>query len=407
MKERSAGKTIRDIVMSKEVIFSLLVAFIYFFNFFHQSRYGAIECDTQIHLSYVRYLFETGHLPAVKQSYPLFFYVIALFVVIFRNYTIATLLFLVIWAFAANLIQIRFIRSFVNTGTEWYAVLAGSALSFVWPVTSAILSLFMDPSEFNANMQLVYLTSGATAPFHSLTYLCVKPFALLSVYFFYRMISEDDPEVKHVVGLAVAMLLSVLAKPCFYQAFAPAGFIFTVICFLMKRYKFGKCFTIGLGFVPATAWVIYTMLSDINEAYPMAFMPFSGMNYYNDGVPAVIIIVRTLAYALFVIAVSVIMKKWSGEMTVAVLIYMCGAMEWFFINFTTSPGTLDMLWGYSISVYILFTVSAAHFKNLLNTKNNKIVMIAGNTMLALHSITGILVYVVFWASSWIGWLGLS
>ena len=129
----------RQTLNKKALIFSIIVSLIYLFNFFHQVRYGSGETDSYYHLSYVRALFADGVLPKSQQSYPLFFYVIALFVLILRNYTIAALLFVAIWAFASNYLQIELINKLSGKDNGWYAVLVGSALSFIWPISTHAL----------------------------------------------------------------------------------------------------------------------------------------------------------------------------------------------------------------------------------------------------------------------------
>lgn len=182
------------------IVLSMAVTLIYLWAFFNQARYSATDTDTAVHLQYVRnLLLYTGHLPTLQRGYPLFFYIIALFVLIFRNYTFAALLFVTIWSFGTNFLQISFTRYFLDreykdAGMGIYASLAGTAMSFVWPMTTGLLKTVTAYDQFFSSLLHVYLRSGATAEYHNLTYLCLKPFALATVFYFIRYIDENRQE---------------------------------------------------------------------------------------------------------------------------------------------------------------------------------------------------------------------
>lgn len=388
-------------VNKRAVIFSVIVSLIYLFNFFHQVRYGSGETDSYYHLSYVRALFEDGALPKSQQSYPLFFYVIALFVVIFRNYTIATLLFVAIWAFVSNYLQIELVNKLSGKDNGWYAVLAGSALSFIWPISTHALDFIGGERSFWGSMLNVYLTSGATAPYHNLTYLCAKPFALLTIYAFLTILdsNKEKAPTRVYILLTVSLLLSVLAKPCFYQCFAPAGTLFVVGYFIKGKCKeLKKCLIIAATFMPATLWILFSMTMKVQ---PIAFSPFEGIMMNNsDGTSVVVILGRAIAYVLFVCVCLVVNKCIDKHMVLGFLVYGFGVIEWTMLIFPLEKGALDMMWGYNMAVYLLFLFAVVALKKVYDIKLNKILFVAANVLLFTHAALGIIIFTQTWIDSY-------
>ena len=391
----------RNIRSFKLILFSIIVSGIYLFNFFHQVRSGSGETDSYYHLSYVQVLFNDGFLPKSQQSYPLFFYVIAFFVIVFRNYTVAALLFVLIWAFISNLLQIKIIQDLLDDCNNDYAIWMGSALSFVWPISIHALDFLKGETSYWNSMLHVYLTSGATAPYHNLTYLCVKPFALLSIYTFLRILRTDDDKEqrKYAIGLALAMLLSVLAKPCFYQCFAPAGTIFVIVYFINRQFKeLKKCLMMAGAFVPATLWVLFSMTMKVQ---PIAFSPFEGiMMNNNDGTSVIVILGRAIAYVLFVTVCMIVNKHKESNMILGFLIYLFGVAEWTMLIFPLEKGALDMMWGYNMSVYLLFLFAIVSAIKFYNARRNKILFWVGNGIFGLHALLGLIIFTNTWFDSY-------
>ena len=388
------------------IVMSSIVSLVYLFNFFHQARYGGIECDTWYHLRYVRSLIEANDLPKSQQGYPMFFYLIALGVKITGNYSISAFIFIMVWSFMTNVIQIMVLKSFLEDFSERYIILTGSALSFLWPISYKVFRpLFTDSSYWN-NMLGVYLRSGATAPYQNLTYLCSKPFAILSVYFFIRIFESKEKEVrKPLVWFGITLFLSVLAKPNFYQCFAPAGVIVTIIFFLKNGKKeFFRCLKVAIAYLPATFWVLYSMTMKVQ---PVGISPFEGINYFDDGLSIPIVLIRAIVFALFTLVCAIYYKYYDRLTLVAILTYVFGTLEWLMLIFPLEKGALDMLWGYDVAMYILFFATIVIAARLYELKKNKCIYVIGNIILSAHAIVGILVFILTWITHWQSYLSLG
>lgn len=376
----------------KALIISVVVTLIYVYNFYPYIT--ADSGDTFDHLNNVRRLLDEGHLPLSRRAYPLFFYTIAALVKVFNDFTLATVVYVILFALCSNVLQIYGIKRIFGT-SDWYACLAGSALSFIWPIT---LKVFASDGGFTSTMLGIYLTSGATAPYHNLTYLCAKPFAMASLILFVLILKSDKKlEIKMAILLAFSMLLSVLAKPCFYQCFAPAGTIFTIGFFFNKKCKeLIRCITIALAFIPATVWVVYSMSYNVT---PLGFSPFESVMLYNtDGTSIPVIIIRAVIYAIFVLVAVLAVGgenrgKQLGIYALGALTFVFGLLEWIILIFPDQKWTLDTLWGYNIAMYVLFFISAGVAYSLVD--KNKIVYWISNVLLCAHTVFGLLMFLRF------------
>ena len=399
------------------VLLSFAVSLIYMYDFYHMVTPTGVEnSDTKIQIGYVLEWCDTGHLPVMCQAYPLYYIVIRGLHHFIDNWIAVIMVFCSMWSFVANIVQIILIRDLLrnmeesrdgynNDSGERYAVLAGTALSFAWPISLRYSFLF-GYSLFGCPLEQVFLTSGATALDHNLTYLFVKPFALLAVYLFYRILRKRDnePVIGCYIALAVTLFVSVIAKPNFYQAFAPAGVIAT-LAYLKRRgmSAFPGCVMMALSFIPATAWVLYSMRTKLN---PYAVSPFEGITIFSDGTPVIIVLIRAIAFCLFISGCYIIYRRRDDLLELGWLIYLFGAGEFILFIEPAEPMTLSMSGGYNISMYILFAMAIVAAWRLFITHRNRKMFIAGNTILAVHAVFGVAVFIVTWIPWWKTWLGI-
>lgn len=110
----------------------------------------------------------------------------------------------------------------------------------------------------------IYIGQGSPTVWHNPTYLAVKPIVLLAIYWFLGCLEKGAP-AKEFVLFALAMLVSLLLKPSFFQVMLPAALLFAVIEGLVggKYLPWGK---MALAFAPA---VIYAAL----QAATLFFLP--------------------------------------------------------------------------------------------------------------------------------------
>ncbi len=391
------------------IIFSMICGLIYVYDFFfmvHPEGLGGSDVLTQI--GYMNVWYDTGSLPDMCQVYPLFYSILRVMYHFVRNWVVVILSFTFIWSFATNMAQIGLIRYFTSDPDSMFPVVSGSLLSFIWPI-SLKYSFFGGKTFWDMPLEQVFLTSGATAPDHSLTYLCVKPFALLTVLFFTRILEneEEKSNIKNYLIFALMLLGSVLAKPNFYQCFAPAGVIAVLIYLKRNGFKvFARCCLIAAAYLPATIWVIYGMRFKLNP-YEINFL--EGISIFGDKTPVVIVLARAVVFCLFVAVCLIIYRRRDDLFGLGGLIYLFGTAEYLLFIEPAEPWTLSMSWGYYIGMYVLFVTAIVAFYKLFkgNDKGKaRILYISGCVIYAVHACLGIAVFVITWWPWWRSFLGL-
>lgn len=387
--------------------FSLIVALIYVYDFFFMvGEHGVSGSDVKTQIGYVEFWMSEGHLPDMCQAYPLYYVIIRVLFMILHRWTPVILIFTFVWSFAANAVQILIMDRWTGSKGSFFPVLTGSALSFIWPI-SFQYSFFGGTTFWEMPLESVFLTSGTTSPNHSLTFLCVKPFALIVVWLFTRILYPEDETGKtwhnsdHFL-LAIMLFLSALAKPNFYQVFAPAGTLFTIIYFFRKgKGSFLKCLKIAAAFVPATVWVLYSMKYKLRT---YALSPLEGISLFGDGTPLFIVLTRAVVFCIFVTILGIYFKTGREYLLMGWLTYVIGTGLFLLLIEPEDVLTLSMSWGYFTGQYILFAMSVVVFGLILDrlkgTAARKPVFIAGTTLLCLHTLLGIAVFITTWWPWW-------
>lgn len=383
------------------IIASLFVAFLYVFDFYFQALDPELICDTKYHIEYVQYIFSRGFLPRVPASYPMFFYLIAGLYVLTKDYGIAILIFAGVWSFITNVVQVTFLKSLLNDKKGMYSVFVGTGMSFIWPVSMNAISKLPNFYDYCREMQTVFLTSGTTAPYHNLTSLCVKPFAIITVFLFVQVLSKEKMYTKEVVLMSIMMFLSVLAKPNFYQAFAPAGTVLTIVYFFIRgKESLKRCLSVAISFIPATMWIIYFMQHNLN---PVSFDPFVSINLFNSSnIPEIVLIIRAVVFCCFVYAFCLLLRiKLDLIGIVGIVVYVFGLLEWLLLIIPDSPYTLDTVQGLNIGMYLFFLTGIIELKKInADSILRKIYYVIGNTLFWIHALSGMAVFFFSFYGFW-------
>ena len=384
------------------IILSLATALIYAYDFFFMvGDKGVSGSDVQTQIGYIVFWHDHGELPAMCQVYPLYYYILRFIHHFISDWRTVTMIVTIGLSFTANLVQIAFVRLICREGSDIFAGLTGTALSFAWPI-SLQYGIFGGTTSWEMPLERVFLTSGATSPNHSLTYLCVKPFALIAVYLFIRMLDTEDRRFYgYTAAFAVTLFMSVLAKPNFYQAFAPAGVIAVFIYLAKKGFRvFPRCLCVAAAYLPATGWVLYGMTRKLNK---YAVMPFEGIRLFGDETPLAIVIPRAIVFCIFVTAALLVFRQFEAIVGLGWLVYITGTLEFLLLFEPDDPLTLSMSWGFYIGQYVLFAVTICALPRLANALNGLkryIVNGIGYVLLAAHACFGVMIFITTWWPWW-------
>lgn len=399
MREKTDSKP--DARIPAAVGISAAVALIYaYVCYFMTAPDGPVFSDVHTQIRYMETWYDTGALPDMCQAYPLFYYIVRFLYFVMHDWVAVMMSFCLVWACLTNLVQILCIRMLCGPGSWKYAVITGSALSFVWPI-SLQYSFLRGSSYGEMILERVLLTSGSANPTQSLTYLLAKPFALVALCAFVYILDASLKKRVSVAVLifAVSLFLSVIAKPCFYQTFAPAGVIVTIGWFLSRRDRdsFIRALTIAGGYLPATAWVLYAMSYKLS---PYELSPFEGIRMFGEGTPIPVALIRAVVFCLVVCVCMIAFRKIDQGLFTGVLTWLFGAAEFLLFIEVEHPEWLSMGWGLYISIYVFFATSIIALYRM--KASMRIMYPVCNVLLAIHTAFGLAVFIINVTPWWIG-----
>lgn len=129
-----------------------------------------------------------------------------------------------------------------------------------------IFAVFLSFSIFGVSMLYLpgntfkYLGSFSPNPYHNVTYIATRPFAVLTFFLYVQILEyyEERTDVKEFFLFGLSLLLTTLAKPSYTLVFVSAAGLLMVYRLFRKRWKnFKKSFYLGLAFVPTFIALLY------------------------------------------------------------------------------------------------------------------------------------------------------
>ncbi len=386
MKSLKEQKAFQGNCLIVSLLLCLLTAGIYAWVVFPQTGMIDTYSDTSLHVLYAKQFF-SGEAPAKCYMYPITFACISILGRFAGSYFAGATVFVGICAFLTCFLQICVVQKMVSTLSGYQAAIYGFCLGFMWPIDLSGL--------LNRGVSNLYLKVGAASPVHNFTSLTVKPFAIVCFYLLVKIFDcarkENYQLTKKDIGsffiLGISLFFSVMAKPNFYQCFAPAGFLSALIYLYYLRKKiFMHCVALGLSFVPATCYVLYGMQHNLS---PLRIMPLESYKLVNGDFPifvgfvqAVLFIVLVTIYLLFFRRKNMVWVCWC--------IVIVGFLEFVLLAEPADLGSMNMQWGFMVSLYLAYIFSLCELENnKQKTRNGTILYGICKGCFFIHAFTGL------------------
>lgn len=233
----------------------------------------------------------------------------------------------------------------------------------------AIVAMSCSALYLPAFNHYAYLGQGSPNIWHSPTILLLKPFAVLTVILFCRFtpFAQNPADVKRLALAGAVLTLTGLIKPNFPLVFIPAVILYLLLTGERSPALWGR---IGLSLAPAAAVLGYQYLSTYASAATQnSQVVISFLQVWRLYTPNVFI---SLLLALcFPLAVLLIRGRRIVEtnpgLCLAWLITGTGILQAAFLA-ETGPRFPDanFMWGYIISLYLLFLFSLAEYARMLD-----------------------------------------
>lgn len=286
------------------------------------------------------------------------------------------------WFAAAKLIDVLYERKSYFT----------SALIALPPmfVTGIFIPKFY---EFFYRRQLV------TQPYHNITYIGMRLFAVLAILVFYKVFETYLQKIKwHQWLLLAAMLvLSTAIKPSFFYGFALTLLLFLIIDFIRTRFKLKPFWQmVILGCVVFPSIFIMYLQASILYSKPVedggsSIILIWGMNFVKHGFTATALkILCSLSFPALVGALN-LKKLKKTEIFIYVMYAVQLVIVMLFVESGPRANDGNFYWGLYCAAFFIFIIAFARFFNdLIHYKErNKLCLCAEGALAAAHIICGL------------------
>lgn len=194
---------------------------------------------------------------------------------------------------------------------------------------------------------------------HNSTYICMKLVAVFVLWYFLRLMHSYKTRltVKEWVLFTLLVALSTGVKPSFLMVFAPVMAIMLLIDWI-KGTKFSKVFLFGLTVIPSLLIILWQnlVLFGADTGNSFIIKPFYTLAQRSDN-PKVALLFSVLFPA--VVGIFHIKDVWKDKLYLgSLMVWLFGFLEVFlFVESGTRSKDANFMWGYSISLFVLFVIS--------------------------------------------------
>lgn len=204
---------------------------------------------------------------------------------------------------------------------------------------------------------------------HNSTYICMKMVGVFVLWYFLKLMDSYKTKlsVKQWISFMLLVALSTGIKPSFLMVFAPVMAIMLLMDWI-KGTKFSKVFLFGLTVIPSLLIILWQNVVLFGEDTGNSFLikPFYTLAQRSDN-PKIALLFSVLFPAI--VGILHIRDVWKDKVYLGILmIWAFGFMEVFlFVESGTRSKDANFMWGYSISLFVLFVISLVRwirdFKN--------------------------------------------
>jgi hypothetical protein len=199
-------------------------------------------------------------------------------------------------------------------------------------------------------------------PWHNPTYIMVKPFVLLSFFWYILEVDKEQPFQKRFSLIRISLLLGIscFIKPNFVLAFFPMSVIY---CFFSGRAKL-MLFKTALLLLPILPILIFqylfTYYNDVAGDSSIRLCVFDVWRHHARSVP--IAIVQSIAFPLVVLIIRFRQLLKEKAFFISWLLFILGLFIFGFLNETGGRKShANFCWTYMFCLNVLFIYSTVVF----------------------------------------------
>lgn len=308
-----------------------------------------------------------------------------------------------------NVMSIAILESLLVVGTGWVTYLLFSRRVsedkkvFVFILSFALL--FFASIYIPVLYPHYYLNTFVTQPWHNITYIGMRFFALLTMYAFSEVYENylNGIRFKQWCFVALPLLLATAIKPNFLLAFSFSLLVVLILDFIKNFFDKEKFLNmIKMGTVVFPACIALLVQAIILYAPTEAGAADSGLiitwgaTLLQDGIFTLIMkIVCGLSFPIFIYVLG--RKRFDKQERYAYLMFLVTFIQ---IHMLGESGRRanhgNFTWGIYNSAYILLIYAISFFIEHYSIKESKdrVICVIGWGILALHLVTGLLYFLI-------------
>lgn len=273
---------------------------------------------------------------------------------------------------------------------------------------AAFSLLFLTSIYLPGIYEKYYWNTFAAQPWHNITYIGMRFFALWTIYSFFEVYENylDGISVKDWVKIGLPLLLGTAIKPNFLLSFAFSLLIILIIdyvkhvleCKKMFDQTFWNIVKMGTVVFPACfALLVQAVIlygpSESGAASSSVILTW-GATLFKDGV--LTLILKTLCSLAFPLLIYISNRKAFDKQTnFAYLMFLVTFVQVHMLDEAGArAGHGNFTWGIYNAVYIMFIYAIGYFMEHFDLKNKKGQTLCGCVLLGLHLISGFTYFVL-------------
>lgn len=276
-----------------------------------------------------------------------------------------------------------------------YEIKVGTAVTLLGATTLNFVMAFY----VKAVNERHYIGYQNASIWHNSTYICMKLVGVFVLWYFLKLIDsyKQKLSIKQWIIFTILVALSTGVKPNFLMVFAPVMAIMLLADWI-RGTKFSRVFVFGLTVIPSLAVILLQnmVLFGADTGNGFTIKPFYTLAQRSDN-PKIALVFSVLFPAI--VGLFHIKDVWKDKLYLgSLLIWAFGFLEVFlFVESGARSKDANFMWGYSISLFILFLISFVRWlRDCLNKgflgKAKAIrygYLVVAGTVFAYHVISGI------------------
>lgn len=375
----------------------------------------AVHCATrELYFSDIKAYLETilGVECDYDFPYPVFFW-LAKFFLLFTNVAVAASLAATLLNSLGVVILFYYVRKFLR---EYGEEAEGDVLrryAGVWAVLTSFCVFFISMLYLPGRPRFLGITNSYLGvftpnPYHNLTYMATRPFAIASFFLFAGILDyyEERTDRKEFFLFGLSLLLTTMTKPSYTLILvSTAGLVMLYRLFRGRWKNFKRSFYLGLAFVPTFIDLLYQFggvfgdSSKAGEAGGIGLGIGSVWKLYTNNIPLAIVLALGFPLAVLAFHKRALRKNTLYRFSWAQLIV--SIMELFLLYENGRRfSDANFSWGYMHGIFFVFVTSVLVLAEDMIKKQGKKWAVGVQWLLfALHLACGVGYFLYIWGGN--------